>query len=172
MLSGCVDEVNKLGAGIRFIPAEMAWYHHIKIDGTQTFHLVTDKSSSLFGFSTDIARYVIHSNTVVYTAMQIAYYMGIREMVLIGVDHSFHVSKNDAGEIIVDPNAKDYFSESYNMDKEKLYIPNLDASTRTYLSAKQHAQKLGFCIYNATRGGKLEVFPRVELDSLFYGKQY
>lgn len=36
-----------------------------------------------------------------------------------------------------------------------------------YLSAKKYAEEHGIKIYNATRGGKLEVFERVDFDSLF-----
>ena len=93
--------------------------------------------------------------------------MGIREIYLIGVDHHFHTSVNDKGEIVVDPTAKDYFSDKYNPDKDKLYIPNTDASTLTYIAAKRYADTHGVRVCNATRGGKLEVFERVDLDSLF-----
>ena len=53
------------------------------------------------------------------------------------------------------------------MHKDQLYIPNTDQSTLTFLAAKRYADAHGIKIYNATRGGKLEVFPRVEFDSLF-----
>jgi hypothetical protein len=93
--------------------------------------------------------------------------MGMKEIYLIGVDHHFHTSMNDKGEIIVDPTAKDYFSEKYNADKEKLYIPNPDKSTLTFIAAKKYADGHDIEIYNATRGGKLEVFERVDFDILF-----
>jgi hypothetical protein len=36
-----------------------------------------------------------------------------------------------------------------------------------YECAKQYADEHGIKIYNATRGGKLEVFERVDFDTLF-----
>ena len=36
-----------------------------------------------------------------------------------------------------------------------------------YKSAKKYADAHGIKIYNATRGGKLEVFERVDFDTLF-----
>ncbi len=36
-----------------------------------------------------------------------------------------------------------------------------------YTEAKRYADTHGIKIYNATRGGKLEVFERVDFDSLF-----
>ena len=43
----------------------------------------------------------------------------------------------------------------------------MDLQLAGYQKAKQYADAHGIKIYNATRGGKLEVFPRVDFDSLF-----
>ena len=167
MLAGCRAEVEGIPAKIKFIPAEMDWYEDIHISGIQPFHIVNRNIGEYPDFSEDIAKCIVNSKTVVYSAMQIAVYMGIREIYLIGVDHHFHTSINDKGEIVVDPTAKDYFCEGYNADKDQLYIPNTDQSTLTFLAAKRYADAHGIKIYNATRGGKLEVFPRVDFDSVF-----
>ena len=167
MLAGCAGEVTDLAAEIKFIPAEAKWYHGIEIPGCQLFHLIGQKKGMEPVFSENIPHGISNSNTVVFSAMQFAVYMGIREIYLIGVDHHFHTSVNDKGEIVVDPTAKDYFSDKYNPDKDKLYIPNTDASTLTYIAAKRYADTHGVRVCNATRGGKLEVFERVDLDSLF-----
>ena len=102
-----------------------------------------------------------------YTAAQIAAYMGIKEIFLIGVDHHFHISQNNAGQIVVDNSVKDYFTDKYNEDKDQLYIPNTEKSTLTYVAMKEQCEKRGIKVINATRGGKLEVFSRVDFDSLF-----
>lgn len=168
MLAGCIDEVQQVPAKIKFIPAELDWYEGIHIDGAQLFHIVNLESApNLPEFSENIAKYICNSKTVVYTAIQIAIYMGINEIYLLGVDHHFHTSINSNGDIVIDPTAKDYFSEQYNRDKEHLYIPNTDISTLSFIAAKRYADTHGIKIYNATRGGKLEVFRRVNFDSLF-----
>jgi len=38
---------------------------------------------------------------------------------------------------------------------------------RAYKTAKKYADRHGVKIYNATRGGNLEVFERVDFDTLF-----
>ena len=58
-------------------------------------------------------------------------------------------------------------SDNYNKDKDKLYIPNTERSTLTYVAMQKHCDARGIKVYNATRGGKLEVFPRVDFDTLF-----
>ena len=168
MLSGCRQEAESIPAKIRFIPAELEWYEGIRIEGAQLFHIVNDEvAENIPDFSENIAKRVCNSKTVVYTAIQFAVYMGIREIYLIGVDHHFHTSMNANGEIVIDPTAKDYFSEKYNEDKAELYIPNTDVSTLTFLAAKRYADAHGIRIFNATRGGKLEVFERESFDTLF-----
>lgn len=166
ILAGSVAEVNAIPAKHKFIPIEMEWYYGIHVSGTTPFHIVKEEEDGI-DFSEDIAKYVANSKTVVYTAIQFAVYMGIREIYLIGVDHHFHISQNDKGEIVIDPTVKDYFTDAYNQDKENLYVPNTDRSTLTFMAARKYADSHGIKIYNATRGGKLEVFERVDFDTLF-----
>jgi hypothetical protein len=166
MLAGSVEEVNAIHVRKKFIPIEMKWYYDITVSGTTPFHIVKEAEEGI-DFSENVAKYVANSKTVVYTAIQFAVYMGIHEIYLIGVDHHFHISQNDRGEIVVDPTVKDYFTDVYNQDKETLYVPNTDRSTLTFIAARKYADAHGIKIYNATRGGKLEVFERVDFDTLF-----
>lgn len=169
MLFGCVDTVNALHLPSKLIPIQLNWWHDISVDGAEYFNIIDQQvdNPAEFKFSDDISSGIYNSSTGMYTAAQLAVYMGFKEIYFIGVDHHFRISQNNAGEIVVDEKAKDYFSDKYNADKDKLYIPNTEKSTLTYVAMKQHCDKRGVAVYNATRGGKLEVFPRVEFDSLF-----
>lgn len=168
MLQGCMEFVEKEELGNKFIPINLKWYHGIRLS-TATWFLMKaplQENDKPLEFSDDPARVVYNSSTGMYTAAQFAAYMGIKEIYLIGVDHQFHISQNNKGEVIVDESVKDYFSDKYNEDKENLYIPNTEKSTQTYIAMKEQCDKRGIKIYNATRGGKLEVFPRIDLDSV------
>ena len=167
MLAGSQKEVADLEADIKFIPAELEWYNRIKIKGSTLFHIENCDFNKKPLFSEKISKRIYNSRTVVFTAIQIAVYMGFKEIYLIGVDHHFHTSMNSKGEIVIDKTVKDYFSDKYNTDKENLYIPNTDLSTLAFVAAKEYADAHNIKIYNATRGGKLEVFPRVEFNQLF-----
>lgn len=167
MLAGCQKEVGEIEAEMKFIPAELEWYSGIKIKGRTLFHLENYDFSKKPLFSEDIAKRVYNSNTVVYTAIQIAVYMGFNEIYLIGVDHHFNTSVNIEGRIIKDDSVNDYFSDKYNLDKDKLEIPNVDLSTITFEAAKNVLQNSLIKVYNATRGGRLNVFERINFDSLF-----
>ena len=169
MLQGCADTVDATYLGTKFIPINLKWYHAIQLSHAEWFLMkapVLDGGKPL-EFSDDLPSCLFNSATGMYTAAQIAAYMGFKELYLIGVDHHFHISQNNKGEIVVDNSVKDYFSDQYNTDKEQLYIPNTENSTLTYVAMKEQCEKRGIKVYNATRGGKLEVFERVDFDALF-----
>lgn len=149
-----------------FAPINLKWYEDVDID-SDYFFSPKQAGDHVPEFSENIPRYVGVGNTVAYTAMQLAVYMGFSEIYLLGVDHSFQTYQDKDGNIIVDPNAKDYFCDQYNQDKDKLFVPKLDLSTLSYIAAQKFTENHPVAIYNATRGGKLEVFPRVDFDSLF-----
>lgn len=169
MLAGCADTVSQLPLPVKFIPIQLHWWHSIAVPGAKYFNIIHQQAEDPrdFRFSDDMARGIYNSSTGMYTAAQMAAYMGFSEIYLIGVDHRFRISQNNRGEIVVDNTVQDYFSEKYNEDKARLYIPNTEKSTLTYVAMKNHCDRRGIRVFNATRGGKLEVFPRVNFDSLF-----
>ena len=99
-----------------------------------------------------------------YGAIQLAVYMGFTEIYLLGVDFNYSVTIDHEGNIMKHKGVKDYFSNDNN---ENLILPNLEYSLLGFKAAEKFANENGLKIYNATRGGKLEVFERIELDVLF-----
>ena len=115
--------------------------------------------------SADASLYVASGFTVTYAAMQLAMYMGYTELILIGVDCDYPrvVDRNGIRTV---HNGLSHFEGSDQ--KEDLYHGgNVVAMRQAYENAKRYAQEHGVKICNATRGGKLEVFERVDFDSLF-----
>ena len=169
MLSGCADVVDQTKMGTKLIPINMKWYQGIQLKNVIWFYMKSpeEEGGKPLEFSDTPQKYVFNSSTGMYTAAQFAAFMGFKEIYLIGVDHHFHISQNNKGEIVVDSTVKDYFTDKYNEDKDKLYIPNTEKSTLTYVAMKEQCQKRGIHVYNATRGGKLEVFERIDFDTLF-----
>jgi hypothetical protein len=160
------DEINNLNIENKFFPVNFPWDYKISFKNAKYYIFKFGDRHVEPKFSDDIVKGIYWGNTVAYTAIQIAVYMGIKEIYLLGVDHNFSKMVNDKGEIVIDETAKDYFSENYNTDKEELYIPNIEVSTRAFTSAKRYADVHNIKIYNATRGGKLEVFERVDFDKI------
>ena len=51
--------------------------------------------------------------------------------------------------------------------KNETYQSETEFSWCLFDSGKHYADKHGIKIYNATRGGKLEIFDRVDFDTIF-----
>ena len=120
-------------------------------------------------FSEDAAEAVIAGQTVTYANMQLAYYMGFTEVYLIGMDFHYvipaehKISGNHILSTTDDPNHfhKDYFGVGKTWKD-----PKLDRVAMNYRQAKVAYEAAGRKIYNATIGGKLEIFDRVDYEAL------
>ena len=165
----CQDEINKVDAEAKFIPIEIKWWHNININNAIHFHLNYNREDDFeFGFSPDVSRQIDCRGTVTCTCIQIAAYMGFSEIYLIGVDHSFQKIIDENGNIIEDKSVKDYFIEGYDADIKESVVHNTGRTTKSYMDMKKYCDEKGTpTIYNATRGGKLEVFERIDFESLF-----
>lgn len=120
-----------------------------------------------YAFSDDVSKEVIEGLTITYTCIQIAAYMGFSEIYLLGIDHNYPIEIDDDGNIVKnDDSVKAYFGDAM-VSMSDINLPKVVEMTRAYISAQKHSEKNGYKIFNATRGGKLEVFPRVDFDSLF-----
>lgn len=162
-------EINAIEAKEKFIPIELKWWHNVDITGACYFHLNYKQEEAYpYAFSTDAAHQLDCRGTVTFTCMQLAAYMGFKEIYLLGVDHNYQKTIDINGNVVVDPTAKDYFCEGYDADIKDVVIHDMGNNTRAYMDAKKYCDITGrTTIYNATRGGKLEVFQRVDFDSLF-----
>lgn len=166
-LFSCQDKISNMkDVNYKFIPIQLKYYNNIKVKNALYFNLNGGYDGEKYNFSTNIDILVENSTTVAHSAVQLAVYMGFTTIYFIGVDHNFSVYQNEKGEIIKDKTVRDYFTDDYNKDKSKLYIPRLDRSTKAFLASKIYCDANNIKIKNATRGGKLEVFERVDLDKL------
>ena len=136
---------------------------HIIPDGSIVFplhflnHIYSSNKSYNTKFSGDIYSIVYDGYSVTYSLLQIAVYMGFKEIYLLGCDTIYSNNKK-----------KQHFVESGHYDPA--YKTAGDRMTVGYLTAKKYADTHGIKIYNATRGGMLEVFPRVNLDEILRPK--
>ena len=110
--------------------------------------------------------------TVTYLCMQLAYYMGFSEVYLIGLDHSYVIPKdailsNNNTEILFTSDDPNHFNKDYFGEGKRWKDPQVDRMERAYRKAKVYFKRDFRKIYNATPGGKLEVFERVDYNSLF-----
>lgn len=116
--------------------------------------------------SDDISRSVTMGDTVVTVILQACIYMGFSEIYLLGTDCSFH-GKQKHSKLLryFDNEEKQYekvFQSEMQPSPDELYLRYME----DYREIKKFADKRGVKIYNATRGGMLEIFPRVNLDDI------
>ncbi|MBK9125857.1 MAG: hypothetical protein IPM16_22400 [Chloroflexi bacterium] len=118
-------------------------------------------------FSTGPTHTLWEGATVTFVAMQLAFYMGISEVILIGVDHNF-VDKGAANEkITAETDDANHFDPNYWGKGVKWNLPDLETSEIAYGFARAYFQANGRRIVDATVGGKLTVFEKVDYTSLF-----
>lgn len=110
-------------------------------------------------FSDDITKVVYTGKSVVYAMLQIAAYMGFSEIYLIGVDCNYAQPKMYSDNVT-------YVDFKTKWDLARLKKQG-NQMLPQYEIARKYADAHGFKIYNATRGGQLEAFERVDFDTLF-----
>lgn len=115
-------------------------------------------------FCTDVSRGIWEGATVTYVAMQLAYYMGFSEVILIGVDHRFAV-RGPAHQVVesTGPDAS-HFDPKYFGKGFKWQLPDLETSEVAYSLARAQFETAGRTIVDATVGGALAIFPKISLE--------
>lgn len=100
-------------------------------------------------FSGDAFKCVYAGHSITYSAMELAVYMGFKEIILLGVDCDYSKAINHVKAYSVqdDINAAYLMRESYKV-------------------ARKYADEHGIKILNATRNAKLDVFERVKLEEI------
>ncbi len=158
-------EINKLEGFFKIYPKDKS---KLAIDKkTIILNPWEEKSSS---FSTNLLSYVFIVETVTTVALQLAFYMGIKEIFLLGMDfdyNSLNKQQNKTKRAVTSDGTVDHFLPNYRKKGDIWNLPDLDTMKKEFLTVKSIFKQDSRTIYNATRGGKLEIFPRVEFDSLF-----
>ncbi len=154
------DTIRTMSVPHKFVSDQYAdFWRHKEADGIYRFHdngvYVPDE---LPPFSEDLVYGLYGRGTVTYECIQLAVYMGFREIYLLGVDFNFSSDYKDKSNHFVSTYYSKNSKTGYFLEKESL---------EAYEAAKKYAENHGIKIFNATRGGKLEVFERRNFDELF-----
>lgn len=155
------------------IPSKWQFYRKNSYKTTRkTIHpsvfLTTDGSKKLLDnpkFSDDCRRKIYTIGTVTYSMIQLSVFLGCREIYIIGCDNRYPVQRTRDGRIVYTDGAA-YFAgdDAHGDGRAAVSVWQMDVA---YEAARSYADAHGIKIFNATRGGCLEAFPRVDFDSLF-----
>ena len=161
------EEIKNLDCGIVFL-SDYYWRYNpvlrkdaVCIRGKYTLN------TREYKFCDDIRKGIYVAPTVAYSAMQIIAHMGYSEVYLLGFDHSYSFEFDEKGNIIDTGTTNTHFFKDSNA---KDIIGNVWGMTKAYESFRNFAQTHNIIVKNATRGGRLEVFERVDFDDLVLDK--
>ena len=133
-----------------------------------SFHFLYSRLGLSDRFSKDLTHFVSSGGTVTYVALQIAYYLGFQEVILVGLDHNF-VDKGTPNKVEMRSQEEDknHFHPDYFPKGIKWQLPDLRRSEIAYQIARRTYEEDGRRIYDATINGKCNVFEKVSYNSLF-----
>ena len=146
------------------IPKFVSWDHRKLVSHQPQMMYIRSRGSP--SFSTDIIRGAWEGATVTYTALQLAYFMGFEQVILIGVDHSFETKGPPHKEIVSEAGDPDHFRPDYFGKGVRWQLPNLELSHLAYGLARQAYERVGRSILDATVDGKLDVFPKIPYEEI------
>lgn len=119
------------------------------------------------GFAKDMTGLCGGGFTVTFVNLQLAFYMGFSEVILIGCDHSYAEKGVPNIDVKVNSVDQNHFSEKYYTKNHTFRIPDYVKQEQAYATAKSAFEADGRSVVDATIGGKLEVFEKVDFNSLF-----
>jgi hypothetical protein len=153
-------DIAKLG-----VPKFVKWDCRHHYAGCDDMHYLSSRRSESFHQSIDCG--IWEGATVTYAAMQLAYYMGFKAVVLVGVDHNF-TTQGDPHKLVVESDEdNNHFHPNYFGKGCKWQLPDLETSERAYRLARAAYEADGRSILDATVDGKLNVFDKVKFANLF-----
>lgn len=145
--AGNLPRIQKNTQGmVRFF--EDVWENDIK--GERDYFLSIRRKRTDPSFTLDLTQPVRSGYCVLYIQMQVAVWMGFKNIYLIGVDHS-----------------KGHFvsEKKYHNNKSHFSLDHLLVE-RFLNEAERVCKEIGINIINATDGGYLEIFPRHAYEDL------
>jgi hypothetical protein len=116
-------------------------------------------------FSYDCSLGVHEGWTVTHAALQLIFYFGIRNVIILGMDHNFDsdptLANKSETRVGDDHN---HFSPSYFAAGQEWDLPDLRNSEVSYIEARKCYEGAGGLILDATIGGKCNIFLKANLQ--------
>lgn len=119
-------------------------------------------------FSERFDELVYWGGAVTMLNLQLAFHLGCDPVYLLGFDHEYKVPPKLSSVVITSAERdENHFHPEYFGPGFRWHDPRVDRMEAGYRVALRHFGAHGRRVFNATDGGKLEVFPRVPYSSLF-----
>ena len=114
-------------------------------------------------FHDRINQSICQGHTVTFVAIQLAVYMGFKEIILTGVDHNF-IQNGKPNEVQkMDSDDLNHFSKDYFKGHD-WNLADLEKSEQSYKIANKYAELNGIKILDATIDGNLQIFKKIKIN--------
>ncbi|XSG82643.1 MAG: 6-hydroxymethylpterin diphosphokinase MptE-like protein [Methyloligella sp. ZOD6] len=143
-------------------PVFVPWQYHHLFDGRDNIVFIEARWQERF--FADVTEGVWPGATVTFAAMQIAFHMGFKTVILVGVDHRFAQAGPAHLEVVQDKPDVDHFVKDYFGKGVRWNLPDLEQSEISYRLARKVYEADSRRIVDATRDGALTVFEKMPLD--------
>lgn len=138
---------------------------HLLPENALTHHIKTRDLACRF--CQDLTQGVHEGYTVTYVALQIAFYMGFEQVIIIGMDHRFRYEGSPNEERLLEGPDENHFSPDYFGGGQRWQNPDLTRSEGSYRLAKEIFEADGRRIIDATVNGACTVFEKRDYQTLF-----
>ena len=166
-----VEQIKSLNA-VKFL-SRVAAKHHFTEDAltylvpTHAFKLDSNGERHSV-FCDDIATQGMYEGwTVTFAALQIAYFLGFSEVVIIGLDHRFDFEGDPNDRQVLQGEDKNHFDPNYFGGGQSWDTPDLRNSESSYRVARDFFEANGRKIVDATVDGACHVFQKVDYRETF-----
>jgi len=167
-----IERIKEYDCSYKFFPSLYKTLHH-KSRNVYWFNMnrgFYDESSEWFEFprfSPDSSRRVYCGQSVTIINLQLAYYMGFKKVLLVGMDFNYEKVGNEivkGHKLVSQSDDINHFHPDYFGKGKTWHDPKIHNVYKSYELAKLIYEQNGREIVNCTVGGKLELFRRSRLE--------
>ncbi len=158
-----VADINAYDGTLKLFP----WDQRERLQGHAYLPLVREYNPYP-QFSTDISAAVYTGWTVTYVLLQLALFIGATQVILVGVDGTYPnvIDQPDKGIVVSEAADNNHFTTDYFGPGKRFHKPQPERVRIAYEYAKECFRLAGGEVLNATSGGTLDVFSRVNLHDV------
>ena len=161
VIEQCADDIRALS-----MPRFVCWRSHKLIGAAPDLNFLHTTYTGP-GFASDARGRLWEGATVTYVALQLAFHMGFEQVILVGVDHNYSTQGKPNTTVTSQGDDLDHFDAGYFGKGFRWQLPDLETSERAYQMARRAYEQAGRQVLDATVGGKLTIFPKVDYRTLF-----
>ena len=120
----------------------------------------------------DITDYIHEGWTVTHAALQVIYFMGFKQVNIIGMDHHFSQFKvgRENQTSVIEGDDLDHFHPDYFGNGKEWDFPDLENSEISYQAALDAYRQDGREIIDYSIGGLCKIFPKKDINQLYSEK--